>query len=145
MPRGVFDFPGKRESLDLEYSSKQGAGEEVSTRGRKHAHVFLPTLTFILEDVLGVGQHTGEGATEKQPQACGPHKQEDDIVGEDKQHQEGHHHSHLPQQRQRQLEKAQGSGHLGGRNAPAGASLLALGERCSPCATMWSHQYLHGS
>lgn len=76
----------------------------MSTSGRKCAPVFSLLLTFILEDVLSVGQHTGEGATQKQPQACGPHKQEDDIVGEDKQHQECHHHSHLSQQRQRQLD-----------------------------------------
>lgn len=112
----------------------------MSTRGRKHALVFPLTLTFILEDVLGVGQHTGEGATEKQPQACGPHKQEDDIVGEDKQHQEGHHHSHLSRQRQRQLERAQGSGHLRERDAHSGRGILAgPGERCGPCATVWSH------
>lgn len=67
-----------------------------------------PPLTFVLEDVLRVGQHAGEGATQKQPEACGPHEQEDDIVGENKQEQECHHHAHLSQQRQMQLEGAQG-------------------------------------
>lgn len=109
----------------------------MSTSGRKCAPVFSLLLTFILEDVLSVGQHTGEGATQKQPQACGPHKQEDDIVGEDKQHQECHHHSHLSQQRQRQLDA--GASQRKGKNTRAGASLLAPGEQCGPCATMWSH------
>lgn len=58
-----------------------------------------PTLTFVLEDVLGVGEHAREGAAEEQAQTRCPHEQEDDVVGENKQHEECHHHAYLLQQR----------------------------------------------
>lgn len=100
--RGRFNFPGKRKSrprIPQQAGSRRGGGHQL-----QRACFFVPLLlTFVLEDVLSVGQHTGEGATQKQPQACGPHEQEDDIVGENKQQQECHHHSHLSQQRQRQF------------------------------------------
>lgn len=91
---GHFNFPGKRKSRPR---IPQQAGS------RRTCFCVPPPLTFVLEDVLSVGQHTGEGATQKQPQACGPHEQEDDIVGENQQQQECHHHSHLSQRRQRQF------------------------------------------
>lgn len=100
--RGRFNFPGKRKSrprIPQQTGSRRGGGHQLQ---RTCFCVPLP-LTFVLKDVLGVGQHTGEGATQKQPQACGPHEQEDDIVGKNKQQQECHHHSHLSQQRQRQF------------------------------------------
>lgn len=58
-----------------------------------------PTLTSVLEDVLRVGEHAWEGAAEEQAQIRCPHEQEDDVVGENKQHEECHHHAYLLQQR----------------------------------------------
>lgn len=46
-------------------------------------------LTFVLQDVLGVGQHAGEGAAEEQPQGCCPHEQENHAGGENQEQQEG--------------------------------------------------------
>lgn len=46
-------------------------------------------LTFVLQDVLGVGQHAGEGAAEEQPQGCRAHKQENHAGGENQEQQEG--------------------------------------------------------
>lgn len=54
-----------------------------------------PLLTFVLQDVLGVGEHAGERAAEKQPQRCRPHKQEDNAVGENQEQEEGYQDSNL--------------------------------------------------
>lgn len=56
-------------------------------------------LTSVLQHVLGVSQHAGEGAAEGQTQAGRPHEQEDHVMGENKKHQERHHHADLSQQR----------------------------------------------
>lgn len=52
-------------------------------------------LTSVLQDVLGVGEHAGEGAAEEQPQRCRPHKQEDNTVGENQEQEEGYQDSNL--------------------------------------------------
>ena len=44
-------------------------------------------FTLIIEDVFGIGEHTGEYAAEKQPTQTGPHKEEDAAGVENEQHQ----------------------------------------------------------
>lgn len=83
---------------------RRGVWEEVAGSQREPLFaVILCTLTFVLQDVLSVGQHAGEGATEEQAQTGCPHKQEDHVVGEDKEHQERHQHADLSEQRWRRL------------------------------------------
>lgn len=95
-----------------------------------------PPLTFVLEDVLGVGQHAGEGATQEQAQTCCPREQEDDVVGENKQEQECHHHAHLLQQRWKPLETGQSwaSTEEGGKQE----CRLQRGVRRNSYATLWT-------
>ena len=88
-------------------SGGRGSGwnttEKMGRRGRKPHPAKGGTLfalrpstpTFVLQNVLSVGQHAGEGATEEQAQAGCPHEQEDDVVGENEKHEERHHHAHL--------------------------------------------------
>lgn len=57
--------------------------------------VLRSPLTFVLQDVLCVGKHAGESATEKQTQRCCPHKQEDNAGGENQEQEEGYQDSNL--------------------------------------------------
>lgn len=88
-------------ALSLEYRANQHLQHHFANSCPCHQH--CGCTAFVLQRVLGVGQHAGEGAAEKQAQACRPHEQEDDVVGENKQHQERHHHADLSRQRWRRL------------------------------------------
>lgn len=91
------------------------AQEEGAGGGSAPWFLALHPLTFVLQNVLSVGQHAGKGATEEQAQAGCPHEQEDDVVGENEKHQERHHHANLSQPRWRRLEMGEKLGGHGER------------------------------
>lgn len=61
--------------------------------GKRHTR----SLTSVLQNVLRVGQHAGEGAAEEQAQAGCAREQEDDVVGEGEKHQVCHQRANLSQ------------------------------------------------
>lgn len=84
-------------ALSLEYRTDQHLEDHLSDACPRHQH--CGRTASVLQRVLGVGQHAGEGAAEGQTQAGRPHEQEDHVMGENKKHQERHHHADLSQQR----------------------------------------------
>lgn len=87
--------PPGSEPVPTGQEPRRRRGGRGAAPGQRELALRTCTLTLVLQDVLRVRQHAGEGATEEQAQAGGAREQEDDVVGESEKHQVCHHRADL--------------------------------------------------